>query len=287
MVGVLVLVDQDVPEAAAVVLCDLRKALQHSNRLADQIIEVQRVGGAQPALVLGVDVGDDAGQVVGGLGGLGGGLFGPDQLVLQVRDPVGQQAGRVLLGVQAHVLADHQQQPARVVGVVDREVRVEAGQQRGLVAQDPHTRRVERRHPHRPRVRAHQPDDAFAHLGGGLVGERDGQDLADPDLAGGQQVGDAAGQHRGLTRPRSRHDQQRRPLVQHRLALLRVEPVEESLGPVVAPGSRFSHVHTHVCPNLPPRGDTLCAGTAAGGTLTTVLDQWRFFYGYRPAVPVV
>jgi hypothetical protein len=69
-------------------------------------------------------------------------------------------------------------------------------------------------------------DHALAHLGGGLVREGDGQHLADADLAGGQQVGDAPGQHGGLARPRTGDDQQRRALVQDRLALLRVEPVQ-------------------------------------------------------------
>ncbi len=182
---------------------------------------------------------------------LGGRLLRADQLVLQVGDAVGQQPRRVPLGVQPHVLADHQQQPSRVVGVVDREVGVQPGQQRGLVAQDPHAGRVERRHPHRPGPRADQRDHAFAHLGGGLVGERDGQHLPDPDVAGGQQVGDPAGQHRRLARPGAGDDEQRRALVQHRLALLRVEPVEE----VVArsAGSKSVTCTLIVVPNLPLR----------------------------------
>jgi hypothetical protein len=47
-------------------------------------------------------------------------------------------------------------------------------------------------------------------------------------------------------------------------------------------------VHTHVIPNLPLEHDTFCAGGPLGGTLSLVLSkQRRFFYGYRPAVPVV
>ena len=127
-------------------------------------------------------------------------------------------------------LADHLQQPPRIVGVVDREVGVEAVDQRRLVAQNPHARRVKRRHPHRAGPRADQPHHPFPHLGGGLVGEGDGQDLPDPDVAGGHQVGDAPGQHRRLARARARDDQQRRALVHHRLALLWVEPVEQFVG---------------------------------------------------------
>ena len=283
MVGVLVLVDQDVPEPPPVVLGDLRKGLQHSDCLADEVVEVQRVGRAQPALVLAEDLGDDAGQLLLGLRRLGRGLLGADQLVLEVRDPVGQQPRRVPLGVQAHVLADHQQQPARVVGVVDREVGVQPRQQRRLVAQDAHAGRVERRHPHRPGPRADQLHHPLAHLGGRLVGERDGQHLPDADVAGGQQVGDPPGQHGRLARPRAGDDEQRRALMQHRLALLGVEPFEKLVG------RRVGYVHTHVCPNLPPASGTLFAlATALDGTLICVLiKQRRFFYGYRPAVPVV
>ena len=112
VVGVLVLVDEDVPEAPPVVLRDLRKGLQHSDCLADEVVEVQRVGCAQAPLVFTEDLGDDAGELLLGLGRLGRGLLRPDQFVLEVGDPVGQQPRRVPLGVQPHVLADHQQQTA-------------------------------------------------------------------------------------------------------------------------------------------------------------------------------
>ncbi len=219
-----------------------------------------------------------------GLRRLGGRLLGTDQLVLVVGDAVGEQPRRVPLGVQPHVLADHQQQPSRVVGVVDREVRVEPGQQRGLVAQDPHAGGVERRHPHRSGPRADQRDHAFAHLGGGLVGERDGQHLPDADLAGGQQVGDPAGQHRRLARPRPGDDEQRRTLVQHRLTLLGVEPVEELVGLGGRRGSKMEAYRrrTYRCPatSLRRRGRWW-------HTPYVLMQQGRFFYGYRPAVPVV
>ena len=75
-----------------------------------------------------------------------------------------------------------------------------------------------------------QGGDALAHLGGGLVGEGDGEDLAGLHAAGGQQVGDPVGEHPGLARARPGDDEQRAALVQDRLALLRVEPLEQGLG---------------------------------------------------------
>ena len=53
-------------------------------------------------------------------------------------------------------------------------------------------------------------DHALAHLARGLVGEGDREDLAGPRVAGGEQVGDAPGQHPGLARPGARDDEQRR-----------------------------------------------------------------------------
>ena len=51
VVGVLVLVDEDVPEPAPVVLGDVREGLQQVDRRHDQVVEVERVGLPQPALV--------------------------------------------------------------------------------------------------------------------------------------------------------------------------------------------------------------------------------------------
>ena len=185
MVGVLVFVDQDVPEPSAVVLRDLRVALQHRHRLTDQIVEVERVRRAQAALILAVDLGHDARQVVAVRHQVEHRLLRTDQLVFQVGNRIGQQAWRVALDVDAHIAADHQQQPPGVVGVVDRKVRVAPGQQCGLLTQYPHAGGVERRHPHGPGPRADEFGHPVAHLGGGLVGEGDGQDLTRTDATVG------------------------------------------------------------------------------------------------------
>ncbi|GAC1653375.1 MAG: hypothetical protein NVS4B6_29830 [Mycobacterium sp.] len=72
--------------------------------------------------------------------------------------------------------------------------------------------------------------------------------------------------------------------MQHSLALLRVQAVQQGFGVEI----QIGHVQTHVGPNLPPSNDTFCAATAVSGTLIDVLiQQQRFFYGYRPAVPAV
>ena len=65
----------------------------------------------------------------------------------------------------------------------------------------------------------------MAHLVGGLVGERDGQDrrrrhaLVD-------EVGDAVGEHPGLARPGAGDDQQRAAAVHDGVELIGIEQVE-------------------------------------------------------------
>src|SRR3546814_20960452 len=57
-VGVLVLVDQHVLEAALVVLEQVGAALQELHGVAEQVVAVHGAGPEEPGLVLGVDVGD-------------------------------------------------------------------------------------------------------------------------------------------------------------------------------------------------------------------------------------
>ena len=72
VVGVLVFVDEDVPEAAAVGVGERREGPEHVDRLGDQVIEVHGVGLAQPLRVALEDLGDGLfeGVVVVGAGGV-------------------------------------------------------------------------------------------------------------------------------------------------------------------------------------------------------------------------
>ena len=110
MVGVLVLVDQHVPEPSAVVLGDLRERLQEVDRRHDQVVEVERVGLAQPALVDRVDLGEHPLGVVALADPAGEGLV-VDQLVLEVGDLGAEAARRVALGVEVELAQDQGHQP--------------------------------------------------------------------------------------------------------------------------------------------------------------------------------
>ena len=223
MVGVLVLVDQDVAEASAVVLGDVREPDHQGDRVTDDVVEVDGLGPRQALLVGRVDVGEG---LLGLVGGPGAERLRVHQLVLEPGDAVEQPTGRHPLRVEVEIAGDEGDQAQAVGLVVDREGRLQP-QPVGLPTQDPHARGVERRDPHRPRPRTDRGLDPLAHLGGGLVREGDGQDLARTRVAGGQQVGDPPGQDPGLARASTGHDEQRAATVLHGRALRRVEPCHQ------------------------------------------------------------
>ena len=216
------------PEAAAVVLRDVGEGLQDVDGHHDDVVEVEGVGLAQAALVLRVGRGDRA-VVVVALGDLRGVGLLVDELVLEVAHLVREAARRVALGVEVEVAQHEAHEALAVGGVVDREGRLHADLG-GLAPQDAHARGVEGHHPHRPGAGADEGLDPLAHLGGGLVGEGDREDLARLRAALAEQPRDAVGQHARLARARARDDEQRGALVHDGLALVGVEPLEQRLG---------------------------------------------------------
>ncbi len=81
MVRVLVLVDEDVPEPAPVVLGQLGVLLQQTHRGHDQVVEIEGTGLTQAPLVARVRLGQHFLLRGGGLVRPG---FGRDQFVLEV-----------------------------------------------------------------------------------------------------------------------------------------------------------------------------------------------------------
>ena len=201
--------------------------LEQPHRLHDQVVEVERVGLAEPALVERVR---RRVALVDAVAGIGLDLVGVAQLVLVVADPVQDRAGLVAARVEVEVVADQGDQPLLVLRVVDREVRLQprVAEVLGLLAQDPHAGGVEGADPHDLGAAAHQVGHPLLHLRGGLVGERDRQDRARVGLALGDQPGDPPGQHPRLAGPRAGHHEQRRPGVLDGLLLRRVEPSSSS-----------------------------------------------------------
>ena len=116
VVGVLVLIHEDVTEPAPIVLGHIGEELEQRHGRADEIVEVKGVCTAEPALVLRIRLRQD--PIRGGLRPTSEGLL-IDEFVFQVRDPRREAAGRVALGVEIEILDDHRHQPLRVGGVVD------------------------------------------------------------------------------------------------------------------------------------------------------------------------
>jgi hypothetical protein len=151
---------------------------------------------------------------------------GRPQAVLGVGDLGLHCDRREPLGVDVQVAEAALHQPARIGLVVDGEL-ARVAQPRGVGAQHPRAGGVEGEHPHRPHPRPQQQLDPVAHLLGGLVGERDGQDLPCPRPIGAHQPCDPVGEHARLAAPGPGQDQQRAALVDDGLALGRVETGEE------------------------------------------------------------
>ena len=222
MVGVLVLVHKDVAELAAVVVRDFRELLEQKDGAVNQVVKVERVGGAQTLRVDSVDLRD--GLLVRVIARHAGCVcLGADQLVLQCGDAVAHGLGGELLGVQVELFNDEAQQTLRVSRIVDGEGRLQT-QRGGLTAQHAHAEAVESRKPHVLGARADQRLNTFTHFGGSLVGEGDGENLAGGRAVGCEQVGDAVGEHAGLAGAGARDDEQGRAGVQHGFFLAFVEP---------------------------------------------------------------
>ena len=200
-VRVLVLVHQHVAEGAAVAVADLLEELEEVHAAEQEVVEVHRVRRVQALLVEVVDVG---GRLLEEGRDLQAVRLGVEQLVLRVRDLAADAARGEALRVHVELVDAGLHEPQRVLLVVDREA-AGVAELVGVGAQHPGAGRVEGHHPHRPGAVPHERLHALAHLLGGLVRERDGEDLARPRLPGAHQMRDPVGEHARLARsPRRR-----------------------------------------------------------------------------------
>jgi len=101
-VGVLVLVDEDVPEPAPVVLGRVGERLQEVHRRHDEVVEVHRVGLPQAALVCRVGLRDALVVVAAGRRRRGIRLL-VDEVVLEVAHGMGEGPWLVALRIEVEV----------------------------------------------------------------------------------------------------------------------------------------------------------------------------------------
>ena len=191
----------------------IRRALEQSHGEQQQVVEVHGRGGEEPLLVFLVDVGDAPLEDRAGPLGVGGGA---GQLVLGRRDGGVDAAGGKLLGVEVQSRRMCSTRSPAVGVVVDGEglavpepvgVRAAGCARRRRGTSRPTCARRRRRSAPRPGARI----SSAALLVKVMARISHGR-----DVAGGDQMGDAVGEHPRLARPRPRHHQQRAAAVDAR-----------------------------------------------------------------------
>ncbi len=223
-VGVLVLVHQHVFEPALILLQHVRMVLEDAQGFKQQVAEIAGVHHFQALLVFGVKL---ATQAIGESIGLTLGQFVRGQAaVLPAVDRIRQLPGGPALLVDVMGIEQLLHQANLVVGIEDGEARFEA-RQFGMVAQDFDADGMEGAEPgHALDHAADQRADPVLHLARRLVGEGDGEYLARPGFAGGEDVGKPGGQHPGLAGAGAGQHEQGAVGGFHRRALFRVQALQ-------------------------------------------------------------
>ena len=205
VVGVLVFVHQNMPEFAAIIVCDFGELLEQKHGFANEVVKVERVRGAKALGVDGVNLRDSLfPRVIRGRRTV---FFGAHQLVFEGGNPVPHGLGGKLFSIQVQLFDNEREQALRIRRVVDREGGFEP-ECLGFSAQHAHAEAVEGGNPHVLCARADQRLDALTHFRCGLVREGDGENLPGGCPPGCEQMGDAVRQHAGFARPGPGDDQQ-------------------------------------------------------------------------------
>ena len=226
-VGVLVLVHQQVAEALLVVGEHVGVRGEEGQVVQQQVAEIDGVHGPQPLLIGGVEGRRAAVGVVGAVRARH--LVDGEAPVLPALDDDGEGARRPALLVDVGRLDDLLEQANLVVGVEDGEVGLEA-RELGVAAQDAGRNGVEGAEPEAGGGAAQQSLHAADHLARRLVGEGDREHLPRPGAPGGENMGEARGEHAGLAGAGAGQHQQRAVERFGRLPLLRIQAVEIGRG---------------------------------------------------------
>ncbi|CDC95621.1 putative uncharacterized protein [Alistipes sp. CAG:268] len=211
IVGVLVLIDQDVFEELLVARQHVGAVAQQDVGLQQQVVEVHRAVALAPLAVDVVDVaefGDLRLPVLGGVDRVG--QIGPrrHEAVLGIGDARGDGVGLVAVVGEVQLAEDRLEQVLAVRRLVDGE-RLGETDAVGILAQDPREDRVEGTHADVAAAAVGQHlGDARAHLLGRLVRKGQGQNVVRRNALL-DHVGDARGQHARLARPGSGDDERR------------------------------------------------------------------------------
>ena len=218
----MVLVDENVPEAALIEHAQIGLALQDLHGDGDQIVEIQSVGPGEFGLVGAVDL--DRAPRDGRMGRLGE-FVGRLELPLGTRDAAqegfgGHRAFAVSRARGGHGAFDRAE---LVVAVVDREGGRKASIPRQLTAEHTGADAVEGSDPVGKAYLRHQHPSPLPHLPGGLVGEGHGEDTPRGDTVGGGEVRDTVREDASLPRAGARQHEHGSAFDGDGLALARVK----------------------------------------------------------------
>ncbi len=219
LVGVLVLVDQQIAHLVLPLLQGVRVVPEEVDRQQDQVVEVHCVVGLEAALVGGVEQGRVGLQIVFRVGQS---LLWTDQIVFPGGDlPLGGLHHRLVAAVLLAQQILHE--GGRVLLIEDGEARFVA-EPFQFPPQDVQSQGVKGRdHRAVALVASQQGRHAGLHLPRRLVGEGDGGDVSGFDAAAFRQIADLGGDHPGLAAARAGQHQQGAVDVMHRFTLARVE----------------------------------------------------------------
>ena len=221
IVGVLILIDEDVLEDVLIVMERARILVEEQAEVGQQVVKIHRVSRLETKLVELIDIGHavhafDAVLLVD-IGSEGIGLV-VDEGILRGRDLREDDRGFVYLFVQLFLLADGLDQGLGIGRVVDREIARVAETLR-LIAEDAGTDRMERAHPQVAGILGtDEGADTLFHFSGSLVGKSERQDIMRRNALV-EQVRNLIREHAGLARPCTRDDELRSFGIGDRLAL--------------------------------------------------------------------
>ena len=210
-IGILILVDQDIAEEVAVLLCYLGVVAEEYVGVEQEVVEVHSTGTETSLPIYTVDVVHHGALLLDvhvaqfAIGGIGA---GSDKGVLGIGNNALHGCGLVYLVVELHLLDDGLEERTRVGRVVYGEVGTEA-QALGIGVKNARKDGVESAHPQsRSHLLAYELCNALFHLVGGLDGECESQNA--PGLvARREKVCNLVGEYTGLTRAGTSNDELR------------------------------------------------------------------------------
>ena len=232
VVGILILVDQNISELLLIVLQHVGTVAQQDVGLQQQVVEIHRAVVLAALAVEVVDVaelGNLRPPVFGGVRRIGQIGARGDQRVLGLRDARGDHIGLVLVVGEVQLLDDRLDEVPGIGRIVDREVRRKADPL-GVGAQDAGEDRVEGTHPNMASLTLGQMfwnhfDNTLTHLLRCFIRKCRCQNIFGFDSFL-DHIGDARGEHARLARTGSGDDERRGVVGLDGGALGGVEPLQ-------------------------------------------------------------